>query len=339
MPRLANYWYIAASSRELRARPIRRLVEGRPLVLFRDAGGAPRALLDRCAHRGMALSAGRVRDGSLECPYHGWRYGGGGELVAVPALCAGEPRPRARCRSYPARELDRQIWVWIGSAPPDSGPFRFPHLGEPGWSTFFMRTRFEAPVETCLENFLDVPHTLFVHPGLFRGSRRRPTRVRVRRSRESVEAEFIGEAELEGIGPRLLAPRGARMTHTDRFILPSITRVDYGFGDLHGFIITSQCTGRAEDVVDVTTAITWNLRVPAWIAVPFLRWYCRRVIQQDVRVVKVLGEQERTFGRTFLDTRADVLGRHILELRRRAAEGSMESGESEEVVEEAVISI
>src|SRR5262249_40933232 len=148
------------------------------------------------------------------------------------ALCEGEALPQPKTMiHYPTVEADGHIWIWLGEESPEAPPFHFPHCGEPGWTTFFMETRFAAPVDACLENFLDVPHTLLVHPGLFRAGLPRPTRARVRRFHDSVEAEFLDEQPLEGIGPRLLFPRGTIMRHTDRFILPAISRVDYTFGD------------------------------------------------------------------------------------------------------------
>jgi phenylpropionate dioxygenase-like ring-hydroxylating dioxygenase large terminal subunit len=346
MLKLNGYWYIAAPAGELKRQPIQRVVEGVPLVLFRDAAGRPHALVDRCAHRGMALSAGRVRGDCIECPYHGWQYDGSGALRAVPALCQGEALPQPRTMiSYPVAQSDRHLWVWMGQELPERPPFRFPRCGEAGWATFFMYTRFEASVEACLENFLDVPHTLFVHPGLFRGEAQKPTRARIRRFCDSVEAEFLNEQPLEGIGPRLLFPRNTRMRHTDRFILPAITRVDYTFEAAtaqepnHGFIITSQCTQREQDMVDVTTAITWRLPLPAWLIRPLLAWYCRRVIRQDVAVLKVLNEQARRFGVTYLSTSADLLGTHIRGLRHQAAEGRVAANGEAEVSTETVLRI
>jgi nitrite reductase/ring-hydroxylating ferredoxin subunit len=356
MLKLNGYWYIAAPSAELGRTPIRRIVEDEPLVLFRDAAGKAHALIDRCAHRGMALSHGRTVGDCIECPYHGWQYDGTGTLRAVPALCEaalceGEPvpQPKTMC-SFLVAERDEHLWVWIGQGSSTGEPFHFPHHGEPGWSTFFMETRFEAPVEACLENFLDVPHTLLVHPGLFRGQNQRPTKARVRRFRDSVEAEFVDEQPMQGIGPRLLFPRNTLMRHTDRFILPAITRVDYtfeplpcpqgaGLGKMYAFVITSQCTQRAEFAVDVTTAITWRLSLPAWLIRRALRWYCRRVIQQDVDILKVQGEQIRRFGPTYLSTSADLLGSHIRGLRHQAAEGQVAVSDISEVITETVLRI
>ena len=107
MLRLGNYWYIAAPSSELKKEPIRRLVEGVVLVLFRDSAGKPHGLADRCMHRGMALSAGRVAGECVQCPYHGWQYDGDGRLRVAPALCDGERLPRGKINSYPVVEQDR----------------------------------------------------------------------------------------------------------------------------------------------------------------------------------------------------------------------------------------
>ena len=56
---------------------------GEDLVLWR-AGGQAVAWQDLCVHRGTRLSLGKVEDGLLVCPYHGWRYDGNGRCVADP---------------------------------------------------------------------------------------------------------------------------------------------------------------------------------------------------------------------------------------------------------------
>jgi len=316
---IEDAWYIAASSRTLLNRPVQKVVEGKAVVLFRDDEGVAHALDDKCLHRGMLLSEGKVKSGCIQCPYHGWEYDGDGRVVRVPALGEQRAGPSVHTiRSYPVSEQDNHIWIWLGKEEPSIHPFAFPHYDEHGWSTFFMYTRFHAPVEACLENFLDVPHTIFVHPGLFRNDERTNTRVRITRDGRSAKADFLDEPVLQGIGPRLCLPKGVRMHHTDQFILPSISRVDYDFGDSNSFIITSQCTRESEIDIDVTTAITWRLPLPALIGHVFLRPYCRMVINQDVRLLNKIGNQIEKYGVTMLDTPADLLGRHISALRTAA---------------------
>ena len=75
---LPDQWYVACLASELGRRPLARTVLGTPLCLFRDGAGRVGAMVDRCPHRNVPLSLGRLRDGLLECGYHGWRFDGEG---------------------------------------------------------------------------------------------------------------------------------------------------------------------------------------------------------------------------------------------------------------------
>src|SRR5690242_4663465 len=83
-PGFAQQWTPLLFAHELGASLLPARLAGEDLVLFRGADGAPRALLDRCPHRGVALSLGTLVDGCVECPFHGWRFDGDGRRVAVP---------------------------------------------------------------------------------------------------------------------------------------------------------------------------------------------------------------------------------------------------------------
>ncbi|MGB8388676.1 Rieske 2Fe-2S domain-containing protein, partial [Mycobacterium sp.] len=63
--------------------------------VYRDLGGAVRAVEDRCPHRRLPLSMGRLtEDGSIQCPYHGWSFDGvTGRCTAIPNLRADERIP------------------------------------------------------------------------------------------------------------------------------------------------------------------------------------------------------------------------------------------------------
>lgn len=334
--RLRDFWYIAARSRELRARPLARTVLGAPLVLFRTETGAPGALLDRCAHRNTPLSAGRVERGCIECPYHGWRYDTDGTCVEIPSLGQGKELPVVSVRSFPAREQDGFVWVYLGAGEPATGPRPFPHLGEPGWSSFLMVTRFPAGAMACLENFLDCPHTVYVHQGWFRSRNTREVRAVITRSEEEVQAEFFEERDAESVVSRLFFPSGEKLVHTDRFLMPTTSRVDYRFGPDRHFIITSQCTPVTADETLVYTMMSFRFgRLGPLIRLLF-EPISRRVIRQDVDILRLQTKQVRRFGGPeFRFVESDLLAPHIRELWRRAlaqAEKGAAAPASEEVV-------
>ena len=57
---LRNYWYVAASLAEIGRTPLSRTILGESIVFFRTEDGAPVALENRCAHRHLPLSMGKL---------------------------------------------------------------------------------------------------------------------------------------------------------------------------------------------------------------------------------------------------------------------------------------
>lgn len=74
------------------------------------AGGDPVAMLDRCPHRDIALSGGIVKDGTLVCPGHFWRF----DL----ATGARTDLPERGATVYPTRIVDGWVEALIPPAQP-----------------------------------------------------------------------------------------------------------------------------------------------------------------------------------------------------------------------------
>jgi phenylpropionate dioxygenase-like ring-hydroxylating dioxygenase large terminal subunit len=88
-------------------------LSGLPLLLTRDTDGAARALLNVCRHRGARVAEGCGNTRAFTCPYHAWRYGSDGQLVARPDEAAFSASPRAAhgLTALPVVERDGLIWV------------------------------------------------------------------------------------------------------------------------------------------------------------------------------------------------------------------------------------
>lgn len=284
---LPVHWYIACESRELKAKPLARTVMGNRLALFRDRQGRASAVLDRCPHRNMDLAGGKVTAQGLQCPYHGWTWDGEGRCAHLPAACGADAdQSRSlRVRAFPVAEKQGLIWVFTGEAGGDSPPIDFPMFDSPGWSHWFMQRTFAGNAFNCVENFLDCPHTVFVHKHLFRTAAWRENRCRVTSGGDWVQAEFMDEKPLTTAIGRLLFPQRAPMVHTDRFMLPAITRVDYRFSDARHFIIMSQCTPVSETETRVFTYMAFRFDPIAPLVRLLYEPYARLVLDQDVRII------------------------------------------------------
>lgn len=332
---LPRFWYVACLSSQLRSRrPLARTVLGTPLALFRDGAGRAGAVLDRCPHRNVPLSFGRVAGGLLQCAYHGWRFDPSGTCRDVPGLCGEPPDRRARAvAAFPTRERDGFVWVWPDAGSEPAGePFAFPAVGDPAYSTVRRTFTVIGSLHAALENTLDVPHTAFLHGGLFRGGRE-PVEIDVvvRPGADRVEAEYLGEPRPPGVAGRILAPGGGVVSHFDRFILPSIAQVEYrlpvpGEPDNH-LLVTSAFTPVSDTETLLHAAVTFRLRVPHSVVRAVLPPIAQMIFAQDARILARQAENVARFGgEQFASTELDVLGQHILRLLRRAERGETGDG-------------
>lgn len=162
-------WYPIAFAATVRREPVavRRL--GRSLVLFRDDRRRVHALDARCPHRGADLAAGRVVDGTIECPYHGFRYAPDGACVRVPCATSDEGiRRDLRAQAFHVREAHGFVWLFHGylegeseaSLPPL--PW-FDDLPDDERHSAQHEETWPIPAWLAMEGALDFHHVPFAH--------------------------------------------------------------------------------------------------------------------------------------------------------------------------------
>ena len=117
--RFPNRWTPVLPLTELTSNPVAAELAGERIVLFRGEGKDWHALLDRCPHRGAALSLGDITpDGELRCRYHGWRYDGRGRCTMVPLNELNDAaRDKIRATALPTRRIAGAIWVYTATRP------------------------------------------------------------------------------------------------------------------------------------------------------------------------------------------------------------------------------
>ena len=167
-----SWWWPVCLATELGVQPQGVRLLDQPLVLWRDALGQPVAMVDRCPHRGAQLSMGRVVDGHLQCPYHGWRFEPAGRCVGIPAQPGFTPPASSRVCRYPVAEHEGLIWVALGADTPEVPDAAEPEQTPlPNLSHLPSRRLIYGPFDVAtsapraVENFLDTSHFAFVHEG------------------------------------------------------------------------------------------------------------------------------------------------------------------------------
>lgn len=158
-----NAWYAIARDVELRHVLLARRICGIPIVMYRRIDGTPVALEDRCWHRMLPLSKGRLSGDELVCGYHGLRYDAAGRCTHMPSQ--PNVNPSACVRAFPIIERHRFVWIWLGAAEL-ADERKIPDLHEnhdPAWAgdgeLIFARCNYKL----VLDNLMDLTHETFVH--------------------------------------------------------------------------------------------------------------------------------------------------------------------------------
>jgi len=327
--RLTRFWYPLCFSQELKARPLARRLLGTPLVVFRDQAGKPGTLLDRCPHRNVPLSLGRVgATGKLECAYHGWQFEPNGMCAFVPGLLDPSDAKARRVPSFATLEQDGLVWVYATpDETPEGAPFSLPHFAEGGYATVRRAVDAEATLHATLENALDVPHTAFLHRGLFRGGAQHKILATVNRTANRVEIEYAGEPKPTGLAAAILSPSGGVVAHWDRFFLPSIAQVEYRLGTENHFLVTAVGSPIDDFHTRLFAFATFRTRVPARLLRPILEPFALRIFGQDASILKAQSKAIREFsGEQFMSTAIDLMGPHMWRLMRQAERGDSPEG-------------
>jgi len=87
---------------------------GYPILLVRHEDGSLRAFLNVCRHRGARVAEGCGKGArGFSCPYHAWRYGTDGRLVARPdeRSFAEIDKSKRGLRELPVVEKYGMIWL------------------------------------------------------------------------------------------------------------------------------------------------------------------------------------------------------------------------------------
>ncbi|BDA69214.1 iron-sulfur cluster-binding protein, Rieske family [Calothrix sp. PCC 7716] len=172
-PVLKRFWYpVIPKSYLLDGNPKPFTLLGQKIVLWLDASGRPAAAQDRCCHRSAQLSKGKVTNGNIECPYHGWRFDGAGTCTHVPQLQDGMISPSYKIGAYNCVERYGYIWVCLEEPLCD-----IPDIPEAKDSKYRLIQEFYEPWKCAglrvMENEFDTAHPTFVHTTTF-GSEEHP---------------------------------------------------------------------------------------------------------------------------------------------------------------------
>jgi phenylpropionate dioxygenase-like ring-hydroxylating dioxygenase large terminal subunit len=189
---LVNCWYVAGWSAEFSPGDLlSRRILNQAIVLFRTQDGIIGALEDRCYHRAVPLSIGRVDGNIIRCSYHGMEYDVAGRCVKIPSQDA-IPQS-AKVRRYPSHEQDALIWIWMGdqdAADIGAIPRQTQH-NDPKWGWKSDHYHVDGNWQLLIDNLMDLSHLPYIHPHTIGGDPETHFRaaMNTRRTEKSVSVQ------------------------------------------------------------------------------------------------------------------------------------------------------
>lgn len=159
-----NQWYVAGHAQDFGRKLFSRWILGEPICFYRRIDGGLVALVDRCIHRQMPLTMGRLKGDNVECGYHGILYGDDGRALRIPSQ--EFVPPACRVHRYPLVESGGLVWIWMGD--PDEADEALlpdhPWLDDPEWTVVRGTLHMNARAMLINENLLDLSHVSYLHP-------------------------------------------------------------------------------------------------------------------------------------------------------------------------------
>ena len=156
-------WYAVLRSGQLRSGKVVSLhYFGRALIAFRGSDGAAAVRDAYCPHYGAHLGiGGRVVEGAVECPFHGWRFGADGGCVSAPFA---QRTPKLSIGGLPVREHSGLIFVYTG---PEAPKWQVPEIPEASSSRYARPiddvSRARIHIQEMRENIVDESHFHHIH--------------------------------------------------------------------------------------------------------------------------------------------------------------------------------
>jgi phenylpropionate dioxygenase-like ring-hydroxylating dioxygenase large terminal subunit len=319
-----NLWYFAVHSRDLKAGGMRHMtILGDPVVLGRTNEGEAFALRDLCPHRGVPLSAGKIVDGTVECPYHGWRFKPSGQCSLIPSLVGkeGVDASKISVRKYPLTERNGLVWIFMPDEQQAAAAIP-PPPDLPVWPdarpTLIEAQLFPCPIDYAVVGLMDPAHGPFVHRAWWWRSQK-SSYAKAKKYAPS-HLGFTMVTHAPSSNSTLYKLLGGDRTTEISFQLPGI-RIEHIKAGRNQIIGLTTCTPLNETETQVTQTFFWNI---GWIApfMPIAKHVARVFLGQDRNMVTLQNDALKFNPRLMLIQDADVPAMWYYRLKKEWNEAS-----------------
>jgi phenylpropionate dioxygenase-like ring-hydroxylating dioxygenase large terminal subunit len=236
-------WYVVGKSSDfVKNKPYKARIWNKNYVVWKNNEGNYTALDDVCSHKGASLSAGKIVNNNVMCPYHGYEFNCNGTLTHVPGICF-HPSPVYDLPKYDI--VDKNGWVYINTMKQPRGVnvteleeqiFVEPEIAQ-NCSLVHLDMEYNCYSRVLSENSLDIMHIAFVHT-FGNAKRPNPTKEEPPKlvGKHHYKSRYFYEAGEDSIARKVFGVKD--LIIENEFILPHTTVARVIFGDFVSTVIT-----------------------------------------------------------------------------------------------------
>jgi phenylpropionate dioxygenase-like ring-hydroxylating dioxygenase large terminal subunit len=308
--KLEDYWFILCESKDVSNKPKSFKLLNKDIAVYRNQEQKALAFIDKCPHRNIPVSQGRICNGNLVCSFHGWEFNENGHCVKVPGMMEGEKPRAAKLRKYDLIEQEGYIWVRLNQHS-QFKPHIPAHISDKSMRTTSFRTHLKCSSLDIAENFLDPFHTPFVHAGIIRTEAKRYRNQIIPNHLENgLEVVYIKDKPQSGFISYF-----GRQVNKDlgRFLMPGIIELEYYADDVLEFVNTMYITPRSQ--TESSIYFKASLRpyiLPVSFVFAIAGFAIKFALKQDKAILEKQTEMVQKYGgEAFANTELDIVRRQL----------------------------
>ena len=297
--KLKNEWFPLLFEKELKNRPISKILLGQKLVIFRVKNEIL-CFEDICPHRNVPLSNGDIIDEKIRCNYHGWCFTKEGNYSCNKEI---------KIKKFHVKIEENLIWINLNSNKQLTNYFKT----DKNYSNKMHIKSLKSDFIHTIENFLDPLHTPYIHKGLLRSS----SKQRMNITQESDEFSFKTIYDLvdkqNGLINKLFDSGIDKNIAT--FINPGFAKIEYFKQNKLLFSVSIFFVpikkGEVQMVVNVSLLKTF---IPSFLKFFILRPFLELAFYQDKKILEIQYKNQKELKDEYVIDKKDLVINHLLYL-------------------------
>lgn len=265
-------------------------IEGKKYAMYRGPDNKVALIDNVCPHRGADLSKGKIVDGNVQCPYHGWEYNGDGKLVKVPSTGKAQCLKNGDINSY--RVIEDGGFAWLVNslgAETVKLPTRYcEELTSSNWVQVYGSKELKGNITEWLMNSADISHINYVHD-FADEEKGQITSLKIDTHEDHIDCYAKVNAKASSSATEHMQP-GTGTEIKSTFIAPNTTVVRIKLKDPYSFITFTTLV----PIDDYKTKMTWCFLYPKifplTLPLVYTRFYNEmyKTVAQDEQIIKHL---------------------------------------------------